>query len=1628
MKQEQERNSSELTFWDHLDELRKVLFRIAVVVVVFMLLAFCFKDELFGVILAPKNSDFYIYRLFDWLGNTLHLPGIETGDFRVQLINTKLSGQFMTHMSISFYAGIVLASPYIIYQLFRFVSPALYENEKRYSRRVVTWGYLLFILGVLFSYFVIFPFTFRFLSTYQVSSEVANTIMLDSYIDTLCMLSLMMGILFEIPILAWLFAKLGFINAAFMKTYRKHAFVVSLILAAVITPTSDAFTLILVTVPIVALYEASILIVARTRKEEKEPSHKVSGVLLLIVGCLWLATPGSGMAKHVQSIPFTHVSINNGLSQNTIFSITQDRKGNMWFATYDGVNKYDGYDFTVYHHNPADSTTIASDILHTVLTDEDGRIWIGTDKGLSLYNEAKDIFENYPFTQKKENSISNIVQFSADRLLLCANRQLYFFDIRKRTYSRQGIPEALGSLYVSSLYEANGLVYVGTTTAGVFVCDRSLSRTRITRIGQNVITHSIQAMLLQSPGRLWIGTEGGGLYLANPQTGELKHYAHRQEAGSLSSNYVRSLALDAKGQLWIGTFNDLDIYNESDDTFRTYTHDPLDAESLSQRSVRCIYKDSQGGMWLGTYFGGLNYYHPLKNRFKNIQRVPYRKTLSDNVVSCMVEDRKGNIWIGTNDGGITLYNPVEDAYKYYTFNSDKQSPTLESNNIKAIYIDEKSDVVYVGTHAGGLKILHRSTGAIEHFQGEHAPSVPQNIYSILPFTDKELWIGSLSGLFRFRKDTKTFIPVKQDAGHGEIPEQAINILFEDSHHRLWIGGKESVLIYRITPKGLVKLALPDKQMENIAQAQAFYEDANHDIWIGTRYGLYRWNEQKRKLVHYTTANGLPSNVVYGIEEDSYHFMWISSNHGLSCLNVNTGKFRNFTAADGLQSNQFNTYAHCRTADGEMYFGGINGITTFRPELLIDNPFTPHPFLTKLLLYNKEVRPGDDTGILQESISDTKSITLKPSQRVFTLEFVVTNFISRENTFAYKLEGFDNEWYYQTHKRSVSYSNLPAGHYRFLVKVANSDGKWCQEPTALDIVVLPAWYQTWWARLLFFFAFVGVVIVVMRYLWERKSMEAKLALEHKEKLHQEEIAQMKMRFFINISHELRTPLTLILAPLQDMLTKTSDRWMKEQLGYVKRNANRLLNLVNQLMDYRRAELGVFKLKVEQINVYSLVKENFSFYEKLARHKGLHYTLISDVEEGMFYADPKYVELILNNLLSNAFKYTDSGSITVRLMRQPDSLLLEVSDTGTGIAADKHKHIFERFYQLENMHVGSGIGLSLVQRLVELHHGRIELQSEKGKGSTFSVYFPQDLSVYKPDEWRKTSSGEADDAVHSTNPKEMYFVDTEKSAGEEKTSEEEGNKRTVLVVEDNEEIRHYLSDGLSRMFSVKPVANGAEALELLKQTEVDVVITDVMMPVMDGIKLCKQIKQNINTSHIPVIMLSAKTDIHAQMEALQTGADDYIPKPFSLSLLIAKVQNWMRTRIRMQEFYAKSGTIEPEKITFNALDEELLKRAIEIVKRNMDNPDFSAEDFASSMNMSRSNLHLKLKAITGESAIEFIRKIRFNEACRLLREGKYNIAEISTMVGFNSPSYFSTVFKKYVGCLPTEYVKKGNNKLS
>lgn len=601
--------------------------------------------------------------------------------------------------------------------------------------------------------------------------------------------------------------------------------------------------------------------------------------LCIGVNCVFSEVP--------EQINFSYISINEGLSQSTVFSIDQDQRGNMWFATYDGVNKYDGYSFTVYQHNEEDPNSIANDISRIVKTDSQGRVWIGTRDGLSYYDEEKDKFRNFFYEKKgKRQQINGIAEISPEQLLISTQEGLTMFDIKESKFVDDSFSTAMHKLIASALYRQGDIIYIGTPVDGLY--SYSIPQKKLEKITPITETKQIQAILQQSPTRIWVATEGAGLLLLNPKTKEVKAYHHSSSnPKSISSNYIRSLALDSQNRLWIGTFNDLNIYHEGSDSFVSYSSSPVENGSLSQRSVRSIFMDSQGGMWLGTYFGGLNYYHPIRNRFKNIQRIPYKNSLSDNVVSCITEDKDKNLWIGTNDGGLNLYNTKTQQFTHYILQEDEREIGIGSNNIKAVYVDEQKSLVYIGTHAGGLTVLHRNSGKMESFNQLNSQLVNENVYAILPDKGGNLLLGTLSALVSFNPEKKSFTTIDKEKDGTPFTSQRITILFRDSHKRLWVGGEEGISVFQQEGIEIEKVPILPESSVTKTFTNCIYEAANGIIWVGTREGFYCFNEKEKKIKRYTTANGLPNNVVYGILEDTFGRLWVSTNRGISCFNPET---------------------------------------------------------------------------------------------------------------------------------------------------------------------------------------------------------------------------------------------------------------------------------------------------------------------------------------------------------------------------------------------------------------------------------------------------------------------------------------------------------------------------------------------------------------------------------------------------------------------------------------------------------------------------------------------------------------------------------------------------------------------
>lgn len=1330
----------------------------------------------------------------------------------------------------------------------------------------------------------------------------------------------------------------------------------------------------------------------------------------------------SGYLVDVNSeVFFRKVSLKSGLSNSTVYSIAQDSKGSMWFGTFDGLNKFDGYRFTVYRHQLSDSSSICSNHILCVKRDSADLLWIGTTQGISVYNSQKEEFTNFRVKGiYNPVEVYDIAFVKQKQILLGAHNGLFVLNRESNKISEVSL---FSGIKVFSVLAIDNYYLVGTLN-GLYKY-YPVEKKSVLYGGK--LSSCQVSVLLNHPGenQVWVGTEGDGLFLISLQSGEMKQFKHdKNQKYSISSNFIRSLGFDKEQKLWIGTFGGLNIFDPRKEIFHKYLYDISEEGSISQNSIRSIYCDAQGGMWFGTYFGGLNYYHPRKNLFQHLKHKQGKTSLNDNVVSCIVEDKKnGLFWIGTNDEGLNLYDSKNDSFKHFTYNEyDKRS--LGSNNIKSILIDA-NDNLYIGTHGGGLFYYKPGTNYFERVFVSEDAIANKNVYSLEKGCDGTMWIGTLNGVYKYNLNTQKVVPLSKKLAK-QIDNNKITYLKADSKKRLWIGTEKGLYLYSELEEKLEEIQVTQADIDaQIHFVTCVLEAEDGLIWIGTREGLFVYNDVSDNFVFLDVKSGLPNNIIYGILEDEANQFWISTNSGLACYIPEERTFKIYNDADGLQSNQFNMYSFCKAADGKMLFGGINGITSFYPDQMVANPYAPNPVITKLFLFNKQVTPDDDTGILSKSIENTRRIVLKAGQSVFGLEFVVSNFLAgTQNTFAYKLEGFDREWYYTNDIRQINYSNLKPGEYRFLVKAANNDGVWNATPTSLEINVLPNWYATHVAKVSFILLFFALCYFIWRMWSARQATLNSLKFAKMEKIKNEELNKLKMNFFTNVAHEFRTPLTLVLSPLNELLNRNfKEKWVRDQLETMNRSGNKLLNLVNLIMDYRKAESGVFKLKLSRIKATEFFNDIICLFSYSAKKKNINLLYDSGVKDKTYLLDNNYLERIVFNLLFNAFKFTPEGGTITLLVEEKDGCLhLAVTDNGPGIPPEKTNKIFNNFYKLDETLPGTGIGLSLVQKLVQNHHGTIEVSSEPYKNTQFLVKLPVDEAVYSNDE--RTSdifpakSKASDDFRIGVESLSSFDVNEIKN-----NPDNDEDHPLILIVEDDKEVLNYLRTSLVADYRVLTAENGKQGLDVLKrEPEIDLIISDVMMPVMNGYEFCRIVKQNIRSCHIPVVLLTAKTETEDEIEGLSTGADDYIAKPFLLSVLQIKIRNILKMKKRMQYHFAEAEGVCAAEITGTQMDEELLNKALKIVEDNIDNSGFSAGDFSREMGMSRSNLHIKLKAITGESTVEFIRKIRINYACKLLKEGRYNVAEISVRTGFNSASYFATCFKKQKGCMPTEYLKK------
>lgn len=1340
-------------------------------------------------------------------------------------------------------------------------------------------------------------------------------------------------------------------------------------------------------------------------------------------------------------LSFDHLSVANGLSQSTVLTIFKDSRGYMWFGTRDRLNRYDARQIRIYNYRYNDTTSIScSDYIFSVFEDKDKNLWIGTVKGLNRYIAEKDAFERIMSDPKdpaslSDNNINCIYQDKQGNLWfggLNGLNQLRSSTSRKFTKYTKGNrnhPGLVGN-QVNTIYQDRYQnLWIGTSEGvtkmtpakggGYSFTSFSSSRSD----AQGLDGNFVKTITEDKQGNLWIGTETGGLNLYDAKTSTFTHFKHDPyNANSLSNNDVRKIMTDRSGKLWIGTMNGLNVFDPVTKRFAHYEHDLENRNSLSDNSIKDIYQDNNGTIWVGTMFGGVNIIHPNSIPFTVYQSNKFKNSISGNIVSAITADAKQNLWVGTEGNGLNYFDKAAGTFKHY-IGRPTDANGIGTNFIKALYRDKDNDL-WVGLHQGGLDLYRPATDNFVHFR--HDAANPNTISSdivscILQDGQNRFWVGTSAGLNLFDKKQHIFLRYLGDEAHPlHLSSRWIRCIYEDARHNIWVGTTGGLNLLTPGAKAFTwfKANERDSNSLRVGYINCIKQDDRGNVWVGSFHGgLSLYNGRSQTFKTYTTQQGLPSDNVLNIQQGDDGYLWITTDNGLCKFNTITRKVKNYNVKDGLPTNEFNYGSGYRDADGSLYFGTFNGMVSFSPKQLKENTVAPAILFTGLKLFNQPVGIGDTTGLLKKDISLTTDIAFDHDQNVFSIDFTALNYDKPDrNQYMYKLDGFEKDWNY-VNIPTATYTNLPAGSYHFLVKGSNNDGVWSTDAKSLHITILPPPWKTWWAYLIYTIVFFTTLYWVIRFFRRQARLERDLYYEHLNYERQQEVHQLKLDFFTKISHEIRTPLTLILAPVEKLIDITLDNpTVSRQLVYVKQNADRLIRLVNELLDFRKIETGHMKLFAAEQDIVRFCHDVYMSFDRVASAHNIRYSFTSDTEEAMIYFDGPQMEKVLFNILSNAFKFTpDGGDISVTLANDANNISITITDNGPGISAEAQQHIFDDFYQGKNSSKvsGWGIGLALAKNIVALHKGSISVKSEpaldnKPGNTAFKVTLLKGKAHF-------TANQLADEAPEQHTPLVVNYQVPELIS--ETTAEKE--RPVVLLVEDNDEVRGFIKEGLADTYTIHESMNGADGWDTASDLIPDLVISDVTMPVMDGLELCSKLKTDERTSHIPVILLTAKAAHTHQVSGLETGADAYITKPFSMQILELNVRNLLLARQAMRKKYGQQVTLMPTNKVIASPDEKFLNKLMQIVEQNMEDPEFDVTKLVNNIGMSQTVLYRKIKALTDLTITDLIKTTRLKHAAQLLAQNKLTIAEVAYAVGFNDRKYFSKEFKKQFGKTPSEY---------
>lgn len=1380
------------------------------------------------------------------------------------------------------------------------------------------------------------------------------------------------------------------------------------------------------------------------------PKKQTYSLTLLLFFFLSLSGYSPLHAKENRVFNFSTLNLNNGLSQLSVLDICQDAKGYIWFATRNGLNKYDGEQFTVYKHSNYDHNSLSDNHITKLLPDDTrGGLWVGTNNGLNYINQKTNVISRYQtgdYPGLPSNSILSFSLNQSGKLWVGTRLGLCYWIPESQTFETLTFDGLLKEEPITSLYtDQQGLLYIGTHNKGLLVCDKNLNI--LQRLDKNsrpaLSDNAISCIFEDSNRQLWIGTDMKGL---NKWSADRKTISTLlQDNSGLTDNYIRCLQ-EQDQQLIIGTFDGLSILHLANDSITKYNKFEANHNSLSHFSVRSLHIDRAGTLWVGTYSGGVNYYHPLNNRFVFYHPLEENQQKLYNIFGPMVYSSQ-SLWIGTEGGGLLQFDPVTKRYANYLL-EDRPVGMYNKNIIKSLIV--KGEYIWCGTNNGGLYRFHIPTKRFSLIY--QFPQKNLGIYTIYQDANENIWLGTTSrqGLVKITKEKKVINEFPIGSRNETISFSSIRAFLPLREHVYLIGTRSFGLYeYDAQKRTLIHYSTEEKNVSRKLgnnYITSILKKKNGEIWIGTfGAGLYQYQEGKGIVRHIGAEDGLTNEEVYSLIEYNQN-IWASIDNGIAEVNTRTGQIYPYDCFAGLETLEFTPQGGICLSNGEVYFSGSNGFLSFTPRSLIKNNRMPPVVLTQLTINNKIVQPGDPTQILETNPDDTETITLTYNQNNFSIAYCALNYILHEqNQYAYQLAGHDKEWNYVGSRKEAFYTNIAPGKYTFHVIASNNDGIWNQKGKTLEIVILSPWWKTIWAYAIYTLLTIGILYIIGYYMRSKHKLELNLQMRQMEKLRMEEFHQTKIRLFTNFSHELRTPLTLIISPIDELARQAEVApFIKNKLELVLKNARRLLLLVNQLMDLQKNQNGSLTLHLTSSDLNAFLLEIYYTFKQIAESKQISFHYEAPKGELAVHFDQSLLEKAVFNLLSNAFKFTAPGEavyLRLRMVSGKEALqqqyektlsgdpafcissdaknyyIIQVTDTGKGIPETARAHVFDAFYQVNNAQSandnvnGTGIGLSLTQSIVHLHHGAISVDANSPKGSIFTIILPDNERLQPTEEAESYSLPESE--------REEQAVVTQTEEQSETLPFVAG--KTILLVEDNEDIRNYVKEHLERHYRVLEAENGAKAFDIVLQEFPDLVVTDIMMPGVDGLELCAMIKNDLQTGHIPVVLLTARTMVMHVKEGFLSGADDYIVKPFNVDVLLVRIYNLLVQREKLKSLYAKNFSLQSMGIETASTDDKFMQKLFEIIKKHLANPDLKVDLICDEMGFSRSNFYRKIKAVTDLSLNDLIRHKRLEVAAQLLKDSDMNVTEVSVATGFSTLAYFTKCFKSAYGVSPTEYIK-------